>query len=47
VRFGTYYSSSTKGFWRSAMAVFWAVLVVLILIVIIKTQVMLSKPTLG
>jgi hypothetical protein len=29
------------------MAVFWAVLVVLILIVIIKTQVMLSKPTLG
>ena len=29
------------------MAVFWTVLVVFILIVIIKTQVMLSKPTLG
>lgn len=47
VEFGTYYSSSTESFWSTAMAIFYIVLVIMLLILIIKTQVMLSKPTLS
>ena len=47
VEFGTYYSSSTDSFWSTAEAIFYVLLVILILILIIKTQVMLSKPTLS
>ena len=47
VEFGTYYSSNTESFWSTAMAIFYILLVILLFILVIKTQVMLSKPTLS
>ena len=44
IEFGTYYKSSTVEFWKNAMVIFYCVLALLILIVLIKMQVLLSKP---
>lgn len=47
VEFGTYYKSSTAAFWESAMIIFYVCLAILILIVLIKMQVLLSKPVIN
>ena len=44
VTVGTYYISSTEGFWRGAMTIFYVLLAILILILIMKTHVLLNKP---
>ncbi len=44
IEFGTYYKSSTTKFWENAMIIFYCVLALLVLIVLIKMQVLLSKP---
>lgn len=47
VFFGTYYKSSTVGFWEGAMTIFYVLVAVLVLIIILKTHVMLNKPSLS
>ena len=47
VEFGTYYSSSTVDWWKTAEAIFYVLLVVLILILVIKAFVYVKKPQLS
>ena len=47
VTFATYYIPNTENFWSMAMTFFYILIVILVLILIIKTQVLLSKPTLS
>lgn len=44
IEFGTYYMSSTAKFWESAMAIWYTLIVLMLIIVIVKMQVQLSKP---
>ena len=47
IEFGTYYISSTAKFWETAMVVFYVLVAILVLIVVIKMQVLLSRPNLA
>jgi len=47
IYFATYYIADTTKFWEVAMGIFYTLLAILILIIIIKMQVLLSKPQIG
>ena len=47
IEFETYYIAETGKFWESAMAIFYTLLGLLIVIIAIKMQVLLSKPNIG
>lgn len=44
IDFKTYYIADTTSFWESAMAIYYTLLAILIIIIVIKMQVLLSKP---
>jgi len=47
IEFGTYYISSTEKFWTTAMAIWYSLLALLVLIVVSKMQMHLTKPVLS
>lgn len=47
VTFATYYIPNTENFWSMAKTFWWILIVILVFILVIKMQVLLSKPTLS
>jgi len=47
IEFATYYIADTSKFWESAMAVFYVLLAIMIIIIAIKMQVLITKPKIG
>ena len=47
IEFATYYIADTTAFWETAMAIFYTLLAILVLIIVIKMQVLLSRPQFG